>query len=262
MIGVRCRHGGGDLRRESSQSTATGKSAVLMAMMVVAVLLSACTPALLAPDERKQMCTVRVDDKFGTPAFHANPLSNPAGAVVGAGAGALAGIGPGAIFVVPIGAAVGAAYGAACGAASLGFPAADADFQAILRSADAGSLKRALEAQLNAPRDGCARPAADAAGAMAPDTIVEIRSVVVTMGCLFGHHEYWVVVKWGVMSAPGLKVLAEPTTTCSHKSGRPVGEWFAKPDEAKAEVERVLGKIGERMAAELLSPVGLSECKL
>lgn len=225
-------------------------------------LLSACAPALLAPDERKQMCTVRVEDKFGSPVFHANPLSNPAGAVVGAGAGALAGIGPGMIFAVPIGAAVGAAYGAACGTASLGFPNADADFQAILRSADAGSLKRALVAALNAPHDGCARPSADASEAMAPDTIVEIRSVGVTMGCLFGQQEYWVTVKWGVTSAPGLKVLAEPTTTCNHKSTRPVGEWFAKPDDAKAEVGHVLGRIGERMAAELLSPVGLSECKL
>jgi hypothetical protein len=217
---------------------------------------------LLAPDERRQMCTVRVDDKFGSPVFEANPLSSPAGAAVGAGAGALAGIGPGAIFMVPIGAAVGAAYGAACGAASLGFPSADADFQAILRSADAGSLKRALEAQLNAPRDVCARPAADASRAIAPDAIVEIRSVGVTMGCLFGQQEYWVVVKWGVLSAPGLKVLVEPTTTCRHKSTRPVGQWFADPDGAKAEVERVLVRLGERMAAELLSPIGLSECKL
>ena len=235
---------------------------MLLAMMVVAVLLSGCAPALLAPDERRQMCTVRVDDKFGSPVFHANPLSNPAGAAVGAGVGALAGIGPGMVFIVPIGAAVGAAYGAACGAASLGFPNAEEDFQAILRSAHAGSLKRALEAELNAPRAGCARPPAESAGAVAPDAIVEIRSVGVTMGCLFGQQEYWVVVKWGVMSAPALKVLAEPTTTCSHRSTRPVGEWFANPDEAKAEVERVLGKIGERMAAELLSPVKLSECKL
>lgn len=236
--------------------------AKLAVALLPVCLLSACATALLAPDERKQVCAVRVDDKFGSPVSHANPLSNPAGAAVGAGAGALAGIGPGMIFAVPIGAAVGAAYGAACGAASLGFPNADADFQAILRSADAGSLKRALELALNAPRDGCTRPAADAAGAMAPDTIVEIHSVDVTMGCLFGQQEYWVTVKWGVMTAPGLKALAEPTTRCSHKSSRPVGEWFAKPDEAKAEVERVMEKIGERMAAELLSSVGLSECKL
>jgi hypothetical protein len=36
----------------------------------------------------------------------------------------------------------------------------------------------------------------------------------------------------------------------------------AAPEQATAEVERALGKIGQRMAAELLSPTGLPACKL
>ncbi len=75
--------------------------AKLTVALLPVCLLSACATALLAPDERKQVCAVRVDDKFGSPVFHANPLSNPAGAVVGAGAGALAGIGPGMIIRRP-----------------------------------------------------------------------------------------------------------------------------------------------------------------
>jgi len=48
-------------------------SKLAFALLPVCVL-SACTPALLAPDERKQMCTVRVDDKSGSPAFQAKTI--------------------------------------------------------------------------------------------------------------------------------------------------------------------------------------------
>ena len=41
-------------------------------MMLPAVLLSGCTPALLVPDDREQVCEVRVDETFGSPVFHPN----------------------------------------------------------------------------------------------------------------------------------------------------------------------------------------------
>lgn len=225
-------------------------------------ILSACATALLAPDDRKQVCEVRVDELFGSPLLVPNPLSNPAGALVGAGAGAVAGIGPGMIFVVPIGAVVGAAYGAACGAASLGHPDAEANFQKILQSAEAGRLKRAMEAEVNAPRAGCVRSPADPPAPVGPDTVIEVRKLEVTFGCLFGNQEYSIAVDWKVTSATGGRVLAETTTRCSEKSSRDVDEWFAAPEQAKAEVEHALGKVGQRMAAELLSPTSLPLCRM
>ena len=240
--------------------------AKLAVALLPVCLLSACTPALLAPDERQQVCAVRVDEMFGSPVVAPNPLSNPAGAVVGAAGGMVGAlpysVGPQAIILVPLGAVVGATAGAVCAAASLNYPDAEVKVQTVLAAAAPGSLKRAMEADLNAPRAGCARPPADPATAIVPDTIVEVRKVEVTLGCLFGKQEYWIAVDWKVRTAIGQRVLAETTTRCHQKSTRDVDEWLAVPEQAKAEVEHTLGKIGQRMAAELLSPTRLTECRL
>jgi hypothetical protein len=256
---------GGGGRRRTSTSTLGERAMNVGAKLAVAFLpvciLSACATALLALDERKQVCEVRVDETFGAPVYHPNPLSSLVGVAVGAGGGALRGVGTGYPFVgIPLGAAIGGLYGAACSAASASHPDAEANFQKILQAAEAGSLKRAMEAELNVPRAGCVRPASDPPATVEPDTIVEVRKVDVTMGCLFGKQEYWITVDWKVTTAAGSRVLAETTTRCSQKSSRGVDEWFAAPDQARLEVERVLGKVGQRMAEELLSPMRLSEC--
>jgi hypothetical protein len=166
----------------------------MAAAMIGAGFLSACTPALLAPDDRKQMCAVRVDEMFGSPVFAPNPLSSPAGAVVGAAAGTLWAlpyiVGPQPIILFPLGAVAGATAGAVCAAASRSHPDADVKLQTIFAAAAPGSLKRAMEAELNAPRAECARAPADPAMAVLPDTIVEVRKVEITTGCLFGKMEY------------------------------------------------------------------------
>ncbi len=237
--------------------------AKLAVALLPVCVLSACATALLAPDDRKQVCEVRVDETFGSPVFHPNPASIPTGAAVGAAEGALQGLwagGYGAIVGIPLGAAIGGLYGAACSAASVSHPDAEANFQRILQAAEAGSLKRSMEAELNVPRAGCVKPALDPPATVEPDTIVEVRKVDVTMGCLFGKQEYWITVDWKVTTAAGNRVLAETTTRCSQKSSRGVDEWFAAPDQARVEVERVLGKVGQRMAEELLSPMRLPEC--
>jgi hypothetical protein len=237
--------------------------AKLAVALLPVCILSACATALLAPDDCKQVCEVRVDETFGAPVFHPNPASLPTGAAVGAAEGALRGLwtgGYGAIIGIPVGAAIGGLYGAACSAASASHPDAEANFQRILQAAEAGSLKRAMEAEFNVPRAGCVKPASDPPATVEPDTIVEVRKVDVTMGCLFGKQEYWITVDWKVTTATGSRVLAETTTRCSQKSSRGVDEWFAGPEEARVEVERVLGKVGQRMAEELLSPMRLPEC--
>lgn len=134
----------------------------LLARLTVATatigLLAACASPLLPPDDRKQVCMFQVDEQFGKPTFHANPLSNAAGGLVGLAGGAVAGLHggyPGAMITVPLGALIGAGYGAACGAASLTHPTAEADFEQLLHVADSSVLKRALEAHLNAPCAGC-----------------------------------------------------------------------------------------------------------
>ena len=154
-------------------------------------LVGACAPPLLAPDDRNRVCQVAVYEKFGSPVFHPNPLSSPAGGLAGAAGGALSGIAavPNVyawIITVPLGAAIGAVGGTACAAASQSHPNAEADFEKILKAVDAGTLTRALEADLNEPRAGCAPAQASTSAARLPDTIIEIENVDVTMGCVFG----------------------------------------------------------------------------
>jgi len=232
--------------------------------LVCCIAFCGCTPTLLAPDDRGRVCQVTVDDQFASPVFHANPLSNAQGGLVGAAGGALQGMvgDPLAwIVTVPLGAVIGGIGGAACAAASQSHPDADADFEKILKAADAGYLKRALQADLNAPRAECSRAQVGVSAATAPDTVVEIQTVAVSMACVFGPQEYGLAVKWRVMTAEDRRVLGEATTTCSMTSFKDVDEWFADRDQARVEIERVLTKTGQRMAAQMLSSWGLSKCK-
>jgi len=232
---------------------------------VTAVLLGACARPYLAPDERKYVCHVAVDEQFGVPALRPNPFSNPAGGLAGAGAGALTGLQGGAllIFTVPIGAAIGAAAGAVCAAASLNHPTADADFARLLQAADVSSLKRTLVTELNAPRAECARAGADPASRTDPDAVVEIQKIEAGMACLLGQQEYWVAVQWRTRAVKTGKEFNWTTTKCVQTSIHSVDDWFANPDRARAEIEGVLAGAGRRIAAELLAQDAMpAECKL
>ncbi len=131
----------------------------------------------------------------------------------------------------------GATRGAACAAASQSHPNAEADFEKILKAADAGKLTQALEADLNAPREGCASAQAGASAAPVPDTIIEIEKVDAGMGCAIGKQEFWISVKWRALVAGNRRVLAEAATRSGQKSFLDVDDWFADPDRARLEIE-------------------------
>jgi hypothetical protein len=220
---------------------------------------------MLTPDERKEVCHVAVREKFSAPEFRPNPLSNPAGGLVGAGAGALMGLQGGllAIFTVPIGATVGAASGAVCASAGIDHPTADADFQGLLRACDTGVLVRTLESALNAPRAECSPgPEADASPAQ-HDSAVEIEKIQAGMGCLYGPMEYWIAVDWRTVNLRKSKELNSTTTRCAFVSSRDVDDWFAHLDQAQREFEGVLAATGRRMVLQLLAQDVLrGECRL
>lgn len=158
------------------------------------------------------------------------------------------GFGNASIIAVPLGFLIGAGYGTACAVASSDYPAADADFRRILGDADAGSLKRALEARLRAPRPECA---ASTPGAAA-DAVVEIERVESGMACIGARQEFWVAAKWRVVSRSG-KMLSTGTTRQESKSSLSVADWFAQPAEARSEIEEALGKIGETIALQFFA---------
>ena len=243
------------------------RKAILPAVAVAIGFLTACTTPLLTPDQRKEVCQVVVDEKFGSPVFEPNVLSNPAGGLTGAGLGALGGlvVAPNIlmIFTIPIGAAIGAAGGSACGVASLAHPTADADFVSVLRAADVGLLARTVEAEFNAPRAECGQPRADRASAAGPDGVIEIEKIRVGMGCVLGQMEYWIAVDWHTMNLRSKRTLNSTLTRCAFTSIRNVDDWFANPHQAKQELERVFAATGRRMVLQLLAEdvIGV-ECRL
>jgi hypothetical protein len=100
-------------------------------VLVCCIAIYGCTPAVLRPNDRWDVCQVAVDEKFGSSVFQPNPLRDPAGMAKGAAGGALAR----PLVVPPVGiiafAVLGAAAGAACDAASLRHPDAEANFEKI-----------------------------------------------------------------------------------------------------------------------------------
>jgi hypothetical protein len=239
---------------------------MLPTVLLVVGLVSACASPLLAPEDRSHVCHVEVDEKFGSAIFRPNPFRNPAGAAMGAAMGAGAGVffGPASIIAVPFFSVLFAAGGAACGAQSLSHPDAEAGFEKILRTVDTGSLKRALQEDLNAPRGGCVPVKIDDSARVAPDAVIEIEKLEVMMACGGGEQEYVVWVTWRVVNATNhesLLLLGENTTMCSQTSLRGVDEWLADPDSARVEIERMLAKTGQHMAADMLSSRKLTTCR-
>ena len=234
--------------------------------MVGTVLLalggtSACTPTLLGAGEREAICRVVVEEQFNAVDIQANPVANPAGgAAFGAGSAALIALGVVALNpIAVIQGAVGVAAGLGCGAAGAAHPNVETEFREIVVTADRGALKRALEAELVAPRPAC-RNVPEVAMAL-PDTVIQVESVVLTMGCPTGQQAYNITVKWRAMSAASRKVLAESTTRCVQVSAKDVDTWSADAEHARAEVNGALARTGRRIAAELLGGDKWAPCK-
>jgi len=232
-------------------------------LMSVLALLPGCAPmSSLSPGDRAQLCRIEVDTRLPQPVFVANPLSTESGAVTGAGAGAVQGLltGPAAIVAVPFYLIFGAGVGAACAEGASRYPSANADYQRILGAANIGVLKQAVELELAAARAECRPATADTPPSVRPDALVEIEKIESGMACLRGKQEYAVAVHWRVVSTSSGRVLAASETVCSVTSFRSIGDWFADPGYAQAEIERLLEKAGRRVAVSLLGPVTPGRC--
>ena len=223
--------------------------------------ISACTPTLLGSGEREAICRVVVEEQFNAVDIQANPVANPAGgAVFGAGSAALIALGIVALNpIAVIQGAAGVAAGLGCGAAGAAHPNAETDFRKIVVMADRGVLKRALEAEFGAPRPSC-RNVPEGATAL-PDTVIQIDSVVLTMGCPTGRQSYYITVKWRAMSATDRKVLAESTTRCMQVSAQDIDTWSVDGEHACAEVNGALARTAQRIAAELLGADKWAPCE-
>ena len=237
------------------------RAAIVGAALLAVGGMSACTPALLGPAERGTTCRVVVEEQFDAIEVQANPAANPAGgALVGAGSAALVALGILALNpLLVIQGAAGAAVGLGCGAAGAAHPNAEAEFSAIVVTADRGELKQALEAALGPPGAAC-RNASEGTAAR-PDTVVRIESVRLTMGCPAGQQSYYIAVKWRAMSATSGTVLSETTTRCLQTSSQDVDAWSADARRARAEVNGALAGTGRRMAGELLGVDKWTDCR-
>jgi hypothetical protein len=230
-------------------------------MLLAPVVMCGCAHAPTAPADPGRLCRITVEDRFGPPVFRADAASGPANAL-----GAAASVAVLSIMLPPfapflIGTALGA--GLSCGASAVAYPNAEAALQAIAPKADRGTLTRALAAELDVPGAGCERASADTRGGAAADAVVQVESVGYHVICpLSDAYAYLVHVKWRVTTATDHRALGERAMVCIQHSWKGVDAWPADPDYARAEIERVLARIGQRMAAELRSPGALGVCSL
>lgn len=247
---------------ERGPDSRTIRRSVIVATTLVALgAVCACTPTLLGSGERETTCRAVVEERFDALDIQANPVASPAGgSLVGAGSAALIALGIVALNpIAVIQGAAGVAAGLGCAAAGAAHPSAETDFREIAVTADRGALKRALEAEFVAPRTAC--PNAPEGAVAVPDTVIEIESVVLTLGCPSGRQAYYVTVKWRAMSATDRKVFAESTTRCLQVSEKEVDAWPTDVEHARAEIDAALARTGRRVAAELLGADKRIPCK-
>lgn len=218
-----------------------------LGLVLAASLLSSCAGPYIRLEDRGEACRIAVVEKFDHPAFQPNSMSGSGGTFAGAGKGFMAGLGmgPDAIFLAPLGALIGAGYGTACAAAGAQHPNANADFERLLREADASAMRRALETRLAAPRPEC--KGASATGE--PDARIEIANIEFGMSCALGNQQFQVVSEWRTVTNAG-RVLNKSKTLVHHQSSRTVDEWFAHPDEARGEIEASMAQLGEAIATQ------------
>lgn len=239
-----------------------GSLARLATAAATAGLLPACVGPSLAPEDRQRHCRAAVEERFGAAEFRPNPLSRADGALTGAAEAAGFGILGGNVLVALLLAPAGALKGTACAAGSLAHPTADADFERALRAADAGVLMRALAESLDAPRAECDDVRHAAPATAAPETFVGIDRIAVGMGCLFGRQTYTIDVEWRATRARTGEVLAQGGSTCGVTSFRGIDEWFAKPEQARDEIERALAATGRHVALQIVGAGANLPCML
>jgi hypothetical protein len=229
-------------------------SATAATTLLAASLLCACQTALLKRADRDRICHVVVEAAPGSVAVKANPLGDPVGGpVLGTGTAAIAAV---AAILNPLYAIyvpVLIAHGAACGAGSALHPNADADFRRIFATADVGLIAGGLNAEINAPRQGCPPPPEGAATAARPDAMITLESVEAVPGCAYGDWTYVVSVTWHATRADGSELVAPRKLSCLESTLREVDAWFADPAQARAEVEQVFTATGRRIGSDLLS---------
>ena len=235
---------------------------LLRASVAIAVLASAslasCTARFINPEDRTEACRVAVEEKFGAPVFEPNSLSGGGGTFAGAGKGALAGLGSGqaSLLLAPIGLLIGAGVGTACAIAGAQHPNADADFAKLLHQADAGLVKRTLEARLREPRTECATN--DGIREALPDAVVAIEKIEAGMGCLIGKQDFWIAVTWRTVTKSG-RVLNVSVSKREYTSAYDVDDWFTHPERARGEIEVVLGLVVHSMATQFVGDDALRE---
>jgi hypothetical protein len=225
----------------------------------VIILMSGCARPLIAPDiapdDGARICEVAVEEKGESVAFHQSVASHPAGGLAMGLVGAFW-CGPLCIVwppVAAVGATIGLVAGTICGAAALAHPEAEAQFRSFLEASQKDILKQTLLTAANSPRPECSSRKIVAGPGMA-DTIIEMDEVTVGMGCLVGKQALGSVVRWRVLDATDRRVLGESETRCTLTSSNDFEEWYADPAQARAEIEQLLARTGQEMAAQLRAP--------
>jgi len=221
-------------------------------------LLAGCVSTSLGSSDRAQLCRIELDAKLPQPVAVVHPLLTESGAAIAAGYGLLQGLAAPPLAIVAI--VAGAYAPTACAESFSRYPSAKADYERILGTANIGLFKQAVELELAEARSECRPAPAGTPASERPDAIVEIEKIESFMGCPDGKQEFAVKVHWRVVSTRSGRVLAASTTACLMTSFRSVGDWFADPGYAKAEIERLLEKAGEHVAVSLLGPVTPGRC--
>jgi len=187
-----------------------------------------------------------------------HPLFTESGAATSIALGVLVGLAaPPLLIVGPI---AGAHAPAACAESFARYPSATADYERILGTANTGLFKQAVELELAEARFECHPATAGTPASERPDAIVEIEKIESFMDCPDGKQKHAIKVHWRVVSTRSGRVLAASSTACLVTSFRSVGDWFADPGYAKAEIERLLEKAGKHVAVSLLGPVTPGRC--
>ena len=246
------------------------RKAMLPVAAILSVVVAACAVPMLTPQQSGQYCAVDVRGPSGAPAFVPGTLLDPAAE---AGAEALANASLVGVFFLGVltnlpllelgdpRAGIHAAH--ACDPDKLPRASAPIEFKRVVDTTEADVLTRALKSALDAPRAACSSPRARGDRAAGPDGRLEIESVGVVAGCLYGQMAYRVDVRWTLNNADsGTRVVAN-TTQCVLESRRAVEDWLDRPAEAHAEIEGALAATGQRVAKELIvGYLPAAQCRL
>lgn len=244
-------------------------------------LLQGCA-AILPAGDHGEFCRVSVEEKFDAIVVEPNELRQVAAAGTAAGAatqGALVGAmldprprgtfltppprpalwGPGIVAGIVLGTAMGFVMHERCHSELQRIPDVEADFETIVQTVDAGSLKRSVLAELDAQRPKCAAARRDEATASSPDAVIEITKFRVIRMCGPEHAQYTFSLDWRVVkrtSAASVSVRGPESTDYFQVSTRRIEDWLASPDQARAEIEGVLASVARWFVKQLTGHYG------